>query len=377
MTSLAEKSLGAGDGELTRADLANREIDPFEMTKTLGTQDKVFRGLFCGVDRYQSKVSEENMRKYWDCIRDNYLDVLEPGACKSYHTYTHATDVTLTCHSMLFSGGSLILSEEEQTAMILAAYAHDVLHPGMNNLFYVNTKHDLAIKYDNKAVLERQSIDFCLPLVKELGIFEENSVPWNLVVECINYTDMSQHKDLMEKIDAFHPTFTVALNQARAAKGLPESESGITQADIDAGVSIADSLTTEQRSLFASFMLHCADISNCAKSWEISERWAVLVMNEFWAQGDVEKKLGLPLSMNCDRDTVVTDKCQWGFITFMLDSLFQLFRKFFPELGSWYYTNLKNNQARWKAITDSGESYVNVFKPPTAVGGWKAMVPRP
>ena len=60
--------------------------------------------------------------------------------------------------------------------------------------------------------------------------------------------------------------------------------------DLDGGLNISSSLDHETKTLLASFILHSADISNPGKAWEHCERWAVLVMNEFFSQGDLQKK---------------------------------------------------------------------------------------
>jgi len=39
-------------------------------------------------------------------------------------------------------------------ALLISALAHDVDHPGNNNDFEINTNSELAIKYNNKSVLE-------------------------------------------------------------------------------------------------------------------------------------------------------------------------------------------------------------------------------
>lgn len=42
--------------------------------------------------------------------------------------------------------------------------------------------------------------------------------------------------------------------------------------------------------------LKIADISNPLRQWSDSEKWAEAVMQEFFLQGDQEKRLGLPIS---------------------------------------------------------------------------------
>ena len=159
MSALASDS--NGNKSFSMESLAVPGVDPFFLSETKEKQDDVFRALFTENDSYKMKGTVENIRKYWDVIREGYFSVLEAGACKSYHTLTHAIDVSVTCHSMLMSGAKLALHPEERSGMVLAAFAHDVLHPGMSNGFYVVTKAAVAVKYSNKAVLELQCFNFC------------------------------------------------------------------------------------------------------------------------------------------------------------------------------------------------------------------------
>jgi hypothetical protein len=49
---------------------------------------------------------------------------------------------------------------------------------------------------------------------------------------------------------------------------------------------------------------HLADVSNSTKSWEICHQWTDLLYNEFFNQGDFERRQGLPISFLMDRKTV-------------------------------------------------------------------------
>ena len=65
----------------------------------------------------------------------------------------------------------------------------------------------------------------------------------------------------------------------------------------------------------AQMILKFADISNTARCWTISRRWARAVCAEFWRQGDLERDGGVPLSPGCDRRTNSTAALQTEFLS--------------------------------------------------------------
>lgn len=69
-----------------------------------------------------------------------------------YHSRTHAADVLQALHVFLEEGGFqelLCLSAIEHFGAIVAALAHDVDHPGLNNGFLVNTHDEMALLYND------------------------------------------------------------------------------------------------------------------------------------------------------------------------------------------------------------------------------------
>lgn len=102
-----------------------------------------------------------------------------------------------------------------------------------------------------------------------------------------------------------------------------------------------DLFNTQQE--FLNIMLHAADISNPTKPWDIYNKWIDRVMNEFWEQGDEERKLNLPISFLCDRNTTKISNSQLGFIDGIVLPLLTTFIEFFPGL-EFLLTNCKNNK---------------------------------
>lgn len=96
-------------------------------------------------------------------------------------------------------------------------------------------------------------------------------------------------------------------------------------------------------------IVHSADISNPTKTFGVYYKWAELVVQEFYQQGDKEKELGLKCS--CDRNKVSLYKSQLGFIDYVEIPFYGLFVKVFPKLN-FLVENLNNNRERIKMLED-------------------------
>jgi hypothetical protein len=55
------------------------------------------------------------------------------------------------------------------------------------------------------------------------------------------------------------------------------------------------------RQLLLGTALHAADISGSAKPFALNQEWGMRVMEEFWAQGDIERARGWTVSPMMDR----------------------------------------------------------------------------
>uniref|UniRef100_A0A915KRJ2 PDEase domain-containing protein n=1 Tax=Romanomermis culicivorax TaxID=13658 RepID=A0A915KRJ2_ROMCU len=57
-------------------------------------------------------------------------------------------------------------------------------------------------------------------------------------------------------------------------------------------------------------MIHLADLSNPTKPIGLYRQWTERICEEFWLQGDQERKMGLEISPLCDRKTTSVPKSQ-------------------------------------------------------------------
>jgi cAMP-specific phosphodiesterase 4 len=78
--------------------------------------------------------------------------------------------------------------------------------------------------------------------------------------------------------------------------------------------------------------LHTADLANPSKPLQTCLAWTERVVNEFYVQGDEERKLGIPISLMCDRFKPNVERSQIGFIDAIVKPLYVVFAQIVPEL---------------------------------------------
>jgi hypothetical protein len=190
------------------------------------------------------------------------------------------------------SNASQVVAALDVFAVLLASLGHDLAHPGVTAAFLVQTRHELAMTYNDTSVLENMHTARLFGILKEQASNVLAALPesdWRdlrkTVVASVLATDMVHHFKMVSDVEVFCEMNEAALQN-------PEE--------------CAELFKTEKNTHFLlSLFIHSADIGNPAASWTSCERWAHRVMDEFFAQGDRERELGMPVSAMFDRETVV------------------------------------------------------------------------
>eukprot|EP00928_Gymnodinium_smaydae_P026280 TRINITY_DN20692_c0_g1_i1.p1 TRINITY_DN20692_c0_g1~~TRINITY_DN20692_c0_g1_i1.p1 ORF type:complete len:627 (-),score=56.26 TRINITY_DN20692_c0_g1_i1:307-2187(-) len=207
-------------------------------------------------------------------ISASYLD-------QPYHNAAHAAQ-TCQAASWLarFTGLSTSGRGVASLSLIIAALCHDVQHFGRNNAFLINSDHELAVFYNDVHVLENMHSALCFKILRgERGRgFLQNLTSLDYrtlrshIIELILSTDMTQH--------------FVLLSQFRKRRSRM----------------FFDSTDGASLRLVSQMCLKAADLSHSALSWNVHHTWAHRITQEFFAQGDEESSLGLPISPLCSRE---------------------------------------------------------------------------
>lgn len=281
----------------------------------------------------------------------NFLRLVEADYHKDnpYHNNIHATDVTQTTFALLRMGGDKYSSTPmEIFSLILAAVCHDMGHSGRNNAYEINTRSDLAVIYNDSSVLENMhAARACRILSQETG---ENDGNVNI---------LSQMRPPQK--DDFRATFARAIlntDMSLHFAKLAELRSKISNHGVSNPAKFYVNADGRSISSVLMFILHVADISNPAKPEPIFKEWCDRCLDEFFAQGDAEKKALMPVSPMCDRELTVKSDSQMGFIKFIVRPSFVLLSDLIPRVVDEILPVLEENLNYWedqKAQDDKGE----------------------
>ena len=285
-----------------------------------------------------------NLIKY--PIFENFIKKITRGYIREnpYHNDLHAGDVTQTCMLFIKKGklnDYIKLDLYSLCALFLSCIIHDFKHPGLTNNFLVNTQHKIAIKYNDRSVLESYHLAESFKIIKKSSNYDifndmdktESSLIRKKMIQCVLSTDMINHAKIFSFIKL------------------------INEKEIDLE-NIFDNLNevskNERQQNFMDLIIHACDISNPTKPYEIYKIWANKVMNEFYLQGDKEKELGIPISFLCDRNTTSIPQGQIGFIEGVVFPFFDTFAKMFK--GLWFtIDNMENNKNEFLKIKEEDE----------------------
>lgn len=267
-------------------------------------------------------------------IKSQKLHLL--GYCRfrnPYHNNLHAADVAQTCHHLLSQTGLMHwLTDLEIFATLVAALIHDYEHTGTTNNFHVMSGSDTALLYNDRAVLENHHISSAFRVLKddECNILQNLSRDEyrelrTLIIDMVLATDMSFH---FQQLKNMKNLLTLEAPQVDKSKAL-------------------------------SLVLHCCDISHPAKRWDIHHKWTMLLLEEFFRQGDLERELGLPFSPLCDRNNTLVAESQIGFIDFIVEPSMavcsDMLEVILAPIAPMTSNNSNNNNSISKAITSTSE----------------------
>uniref|UniRef100_A0A7S1RV87 PDEase domain-containing protein n=1 Tax=Alexandrium catenella TaxID=2925 RepID=A0A7S1RV87_ALECA len=305
-------------------------------------------------------------------LMGNFLQTAELGYVKScsYHNWFHAIDVTHGVYRLLHTCATdAFLSCNERYALLVSAVCHDVGHPGLNNTFLIETSHDLALRYNDKSPLENMHCAKLFEIVAQVkcNIFATLAKAQyqdvrKVCIDAILNTDNAQHFTMIKEVQMMYEMNSEILEASRELYADDPDNFPPREA-------MECFREPESRKLLAKVLLHVADISNSMKPFRICRLWAWQVLEEFFLQGDEEKRLGVPVQALNDREKVNRPFSQVGFIEFLVSPLIFAVIKVLPPMEG-LADQMVQNVRTWHS------NWANETKPPPSDAEQSALAER-
>uniref|UniRef100_A0A3Q1MHH6 Phosphodiesterase n=1 Tax=Bos taurus TaxID=9913 RepID=A0A3Q1MHH6_BOVIN len=316
------------------------EFNIFELEAVTHKRPLVYLGLKVfsrfGVCEFLH-CSETTLRAWLQVIEANY------HSSNAYHNSTHAADVLHA--TAFFLGKERVkgsLDQLDEVAALIAATVHDVDHPGRTNSFLCNAGSELAVLYNDTAVLESHHTALAFQLtVKDSKCNIFKNIDRNhyrtlrqAIIDMVLATEMTKHFEHVNK-------FVNSINKPMAAE--------IDGSDCEC--SPPGKNFPENQTLIKRMMIKCADVANPCRPLDLCIEWAGRISEEYFAQTDEEKRQGLPVVMPVfDRNTCSIPKSQISFIDYFITDMFDAWDAFahLPTLMQ----HLADNYKHWKTLDD-------------------------
>eukprot|EP00475_Leptophrys_vorax_P021522 TRINITY_DN29250_c0_g2_i1.p1 TRINITY_DN29250_c0_g2~~TRINITY_DN29250_c0_g2_i1.p1 ORF type:complete len:454 (+),score=90.72 TRINITY_DN29250_c0_g2_i1:71-1363(+) len=238
---------------------------------------------------WASRIFKDAMFRHMICsdidfdLLDNFIvSILRQYKENPFHNPCHAVSVLQAVYMMLWENTEVLKhSELEGLAVLVAALSHDVDHPGRTNAFEINRNSSLAVLYNDKSVLENHH---CAVTFQTLFEDKNNFIKsWDrerkkyfreIIVGSILSTDMAKHFQMVAQF-----------NDVRGVNYKPPNGQMVP----------ADSIRKTELQVLE-YMVHCADLSNGVRPFDVSSEWSTALDAEFKAQIEEEKQNQLPVS---------------------------------------------------------------------------------
>ncbi|KAJ8951049.1 hypothetical protein NQ318_003745, partial [Aromia moschata] len=207
------------------------------------------------------------------------------------------------------------IGDLEVLILLTSCICHDLDHPGYNNIYQINAKTELAIRYNDISPLENHhcSVAFRILENEDCNIFksfssEDFKQVREGIIRCILATDMARHNEILTNFKDILPSFNY---NDKAHVNLVE----VTKKAIP--------LYGPNKSI-----RHIQRSSAHGRGGTMVGQAATRIFK----QSDAEKLEGLPVTPFMDREKITKPSSQCSFIGFVLLPLLEALGELFIEL---------------------------------------------
>ncbi|VDK43542.1 unnamed protein product [Anisakis simplex] len=284
------------------------------------------------------KLSTSKFFNFFHALERGYWDIPSDVLHGCFYLTVHPVKASFSTPDSPCTTASIPIAHSMSTLEVMALYTaaamHDYDHPGRTNAFLVAAEDKKAILYNDRSVLENHHAAESWRLlcrsencfIDTLDAAETKRFRY-LVLEYILATDLKQHFDIIMQFNE-------------------------KSADMD--------LNNEaDRVLISEMIIKFADINSPSKPYRLHKQWTKRICDEFYEQGDEEKRRGMAVSPYMDRNDPSVAKLQDSFIAHIVSPLAVALNEvgLLPVLPGLeeaeLIINLKHNHQKWLSAIEA------------------------
>ncbi len=223
-----------------------------------------------------------------------------------FHNAHHAVDMIQVCCVFLdkFPPSFSLIGDMDLFVLILGCIVLHEGHPGLTGEFISKSRHPRAIRYNDRHVIQMYN------LARTCTAIQDPEMNFFIHAEKDIFDGFRKMLiRLIMKLD-FHSFFTemTVLQTKIVNSEFPNEE--------------------EDKLVIMSNLIRFADISWTTRNTNYFFRWVDKFNDEFFAQGDLEREMGMDISPICDRDFVDTSKVNVAFMIVIVSPFARVFSAF-------------------------------------------------
>ncbi|XP_058446873.1 cGMP-dependent 3',5'-cyclic phosphodiesterase-like [Malaya genurostris] len=299
--------------DFPRFEFSPRDVKDFALSVQLSMR------MFCDLNFITTfQIHEDKLARFILMVQKGYRDT-------PYHNWWHAFSVAHFAYALMTNLRLIergIITKMQGFSFLIAAFCHDLDHRGTTNTYQTQSSSPLARLYSSEgSVNERHHLSQAIYILNDSSSKILDGLSTEEFKECIDYL-----RDLILATDL--------ANHFRMLPHLKKLRSD----------NISES--SNQR-LLLSLMITCCDLSDQIKSWQTVQHVAHLVYAEFFAEGDLERQMGLRPDTMMDRKKACIPVLQIEFLTTIIRPTFEMLVQIFPETDSFLAT-IDSNREHWE-----------------------------
>ncbi|CAG9540732.1 unnamed protein product, partial [Cercopithifilaria johnstoni] len=275
----------------------------------------MFRTLFKGKFNYD----EDDLVRFILTVRKNYRQV-------AYHNWVHGWTVAQAMYCLLRA--TTIFTLKQSLALYIACLCHDLDHRGKNNAYMKSMCSPLASIYST-SVMEHHHFNQTVIILQQVGhnilksfSSEEYKDILGIIKHCILSTDLASFANNRAAVEAILSDGTFSWDNE------------------------------DHRFLMKSILMTGCDLIAASKPWPVHTETVKIIFEEFYEQGDAERRNGQePIAMMDREKANEMPQMQANFMKFICVPCYELIVTTLPECQQ-LLDRCLYNMKKWQELAD-------------------------